>query len=322
MVPNTIAWSYNSNGLFSVGSFRRCLEEELRNNEGSYKLIWQGWCPPKVELFTCQLLRGRVIVKEVMNRFGYGPQDLSCPFCNDAIETTSHLFLHCRWTWKVWSECLNWWDVSCCSNNSVEEWCIGWQNLCPAPNSIRAWGVAFFAVIWTTWECRNQILFKGAQLGSGGRRTDVWRPPQMDTFKFNVDGSTKGSSGQSGMGGVLRDSSGRVICLFSSYLGIHDANTIEILVVRKACEICALRRDLINWRVVVDSDSKVVVSWVNNEGFGSLKHVNTIYEIQGILRFLSNIEVIYNPRSSNSFADMLAKNGSSQSGDFVFWSDT
>ncbi|KAK3197909.1 hypothetical protein Dsin_021324 [Dipteronia sinensis] len=168
MVPDTIAWSYNSNGLFLVGSFRRCLEEELRNNKGSHKLIWQMWCPLKVELFTWQLLRGRVIVKEVMNRFGFGPQDLSYPFCNDAIKPTSHLFLHCRWTWKD----------SCIDTARVKR-----------------------------------------------LKVDVWCPPQVDSFKFNVDGSARGSPGPSRMGSVLRDSSDKVICLLSSYLGIDDANT-------------------------------------------------------------------------------------------------
>lgn len=107
------------------------------------------------------------------------------------------------------------------------------------------------------------------------------------------------------------------ICLFSSFIGILDSNFVKLLAIRKACDLCISRSDLAARKILLASDSKVAVSWVLNDDFGSIKHVNIIYEIQSLLRTLGNLKVIFNPRTTNSFNDMLAKKGSSLSGDFT-----
>ena len=38
------------------------------------------------------------------------------------------------------------------------------------------------------------------------------------------DGSSRGNPGPAGMGGVLRDSKGKILCLYSEYVGIADSN--------------------------------------------------------------------------------------------------
>ncbi|KAK2662554.1 hypothetical protein Ddye_001128 [Dipteronia dyeriana] len=69
------------------------------------------------------------------------------------------------------------------------------------------------------------------------------------------------------------------------------------------------------------SDLKVVVSWVNNGDFGNIGCVNAIYDIRSAMRILGGVEVVYDSRAFNSFADSLAKMGSSERGDFVEWRD-
>lgn len=46
----------------------------------------------------------------------------------------------------------------------------------------------------------------------------IWNPPDDQTLKWNVDGSSKGKPGPAGIGGVLRDHLGivkRYLLLFS-----------------------------------------------------------------------------------------------------------
>ena len=43
--------------------------------------------------------------------------------------------------------------------------------------------------------------------------------PSIESLKFNVDGSSKGKSGLAGIGGVLRDCSGKVKAIFSKAIG-------------------------------------------------------------------------------------------------------
>ncbi|KAK0574812.1 hypothetical protein LWI29_029477 [Acer saccharum] len=114
----------------------------------------------------------------------------------------------------------------------------------------------------------------------------------MDVLKFNIDGSARGSPGLAGMGGVLRDASGKVLCLFSNHLGIQFSNTTEILAIHKAVHICADSSTLSARNIIIISDSKVAVSWVNNDGFGNLDHVNWIYDIRSKLDYLGNTKVI------------------------------
>ncbi|KAK3195725.1 hypothetical protein Dsin_027035 [Dipteronia sinensis] len=66
-------------------------------------------------------------------------------------------------------------------------------------------------------------------------KVEKWTPPLDKDLMFNVDRSAKGNPGSTGMGGVLRDSNIRVLCLFSSFLGTHDSNAAEIYAIHKAC---------------------------------------------------------------------------------------
>ena len=66
----------------------------------------------------------------------------------------------------------------------------------------------------------------------------MWIPPLPDVLKFNVDGSARGAPGLAGIGGVLRDDSGKVLCSFSFHIGWQDAITAELRAIAKACELC------------------------------------------------------------------------------------
>ncbi|KAK3219719.1 hypothetical protein Dsin_013689 [Dipteronia sinensis] len=102
----------------------------------------------------------------------------------------------------------------------------------------------------------------------------------------------------------------------------HSSNRYQrlISVDSEACVLCAGSSTLVGKEVHFISDSMVAVSWVNGSDFGCLKHVKLIYDIKNLLCFLGRTSVLYNSRSSNSFADSLAKKGSNMEGDSVKWS--
>ncbi|KAK2639559.1 hypothetical protein Ddye_027354 [Dipteronia dyeriana] len=102
------------------------------------------------------------------------------------------------------------------------------------------------------------------------------------------------SGGPYGIGGVLRDANGK-LCFANPNLRDHD--------------------------IAVISDSKVAVSWVNNDEIENVAHVNSIYEIRSCMRYGCSIEVVYESRVFNSFTDSLAKMGFSKTGDFMEWGD-
>ncbi|KAK3219351.1 hypothetical protein Dsin_013321 [Dipteronia sinensis] len=107
--------------------------------------------------------------------------------------------------------------------------------------------------------------------------------PDDRCFKVNVDGSARGSLGQAGIRDVLRDHKGKVLCIFSANIGIQDAVTAEIQALARACDLCASKPELEGKNIVFVSYSKVVVSRINSNGFGNLKHHQLIYDIRSHL---------------------------------------
>ena len=105
----------------------------------------------------------------------------------------------------------------------------------------------------------------------------------------------------------MRDFKGKVLCTFSSFVGNQLPVTAEVMVVLRACQFCALLTAISPKNIFIISDSKVVVSWVNDVGIGNLAHLNYIMEIREWLNSIGNVSVIFNLRASNSFADCLAK---------------
>ncbi|KAK4857111.1 hypothetical protein QYF36_024580 [Acer negundo] len=72
--PDTLSWSYATNGIFSVSSFRTCLEVNTNAGDLNCDFLWKGLCPPKVKVFVWQLLKGRVLVRKVLLKFGMATQ--------------------------------------------------------------------------------------------------------------------------------------------------------------------------------------------------------------------------------------------------------
>ncbi|KAK1549737.1 hypothetical protein Q3G72_006906 [Acer saccharum] len=140
-------------------------------------------------------------------------------------------------------------------------------------------------------------------------------------LKFNVDGSALGKPGPARIGGVLRDSKGKVLCMFSFYVGVQDSNTAELMAIHKAVDLYCSSITCMGRNLEISRDSMVAVSWINRKGIGCVKYVNLIYDIRSKLQKVGGA-VRFFSRSSNHFADRLVKSGSSKSGDCVEWGDT
>ncbi|KAK3211007.1 hypothetical protein Dsin_015713 [Dipteronia sinensis] len=148
-----------------------------------------------------------------------------------------------------------------------------------------------------------------------------WIPPRANTLKFNVDGSVRGKPGPAGIGGVLRDSNGKVLCLFSQFVGILDSNAAELWAIKNVVDLCLSSEQVQGREITVVSDSRVAVSWINKGDFGDMEDSNTILDIRSSLSAFGGLDVVFDSRVFNSLADSLAKMGANQTGDFVDWSD-
>ncbi|KAK1571626.1 hypothetical protein Q3G72_020344 [Acer saccharum] len=106
------------------------------------------------------------------------------------------------------------------------------------------------------------------------------------------------------------------------FFGVRDSNDAKLMAIEKAITLCTSNLILHSREIVIVNDSKVVVSWINDDGFGNLNYIDTVYDICSNLEFLGGTVVSFSPRSMNSYADNLAKLGSSLAGGFITWDAT
>ncbi|KAK2648318.1 hypothetical protein Ddye_015807 [Dipteronia dyeriana] len=363
-IPDALAWTFCPDGIFSVKSFRKCLEEKGGLViSASCPMLWLGFVPPKIEIFFWQLLKGRILVREVLKNFGYPLlASTECPLLERETESMNHLFLQCTWSWKLWPEAMGWWGISSYSNNDLHGWIEGWPGLYVSKASQRTWFVLYFAVCWTIWENQNAVVFDGKEAsfsmaidsvkfrlalwfkncGAGSNEDltilllDVkrwcvdkirskskvlrpWSHPNDHDIVFNVDESSRGNPGLAGIGGVLRDVNEKVLCLFSSCVGLVDSNLAEVLAIHRACELISSNMYFIERNITILSDSKFAVSWINGDGFDHLNFVSVLYDIKQFLSSKITISIEFTDRSSNSLAYVLAKAGSGLQQERLEW---
>ena len=101
-----------------------------------------------------------------------------------------------------------------------------------------------------------------------------------------------------------------------------DLNTAELWAIKIATELICGNPSLKGRDILVVSNSKVAVSWVNQGDFGNVAQVKTIYQIRESLKSAGCIKVVFDSRIFNSSADSLAKMGANRTGDFVEWGDS
>ncbi|KAK2638809.1 hypothetical protein Ddye_026604 [Dipteronia dyeriana] len=107
-------------------------------------------------------------------------------------------------------------------------------------------------------------------------------------IKFNIYGLAFGKPGPIGIGGVLRDGEGKVLCMLSLFVGVKDSNAAKILAIHKAVDLCSSVSACVGRNLVIESDSKIVVYWINSKGIGNANHVQLIFDIRNKLKFLGD----------------------------------
>ncbi|XP_073051339.1 uncharacterized protein [Primulina eburnea] len=128
-----------------------------------------------------------------------------------------------------------------------------------------------------------------------------WLRPPSGCFKLNVDGSSRGTSGDSSAGGVVRDDSGRVVLSFSEFIGAGSSLRAELWAVWRGLLLC--------------SDHSFFPLWIELDSLTSIQLIRSRRCCWGLDHIISRIVVLLRGRSvhishifreGNSVADALA----------------
>ncbi|KAE8667710.1 NUP155 protein [Hibiscus syriacus] len=306
-------WKGTGDGLFTVKSaVKLCSFGSLGSEEAYFwnKIVWKGQLPPKVESFMWQVVLGRLAVKtELVKRGVSGIQNLLCPLCMVEEESPSNLFFSCSMVWSVWNKFLNFWRIKIVFHSNAKTFLLAWDAL--RTNS-KIWSLIPGVVMWTTWKLRNLIVFEGGDCCSFQPNmimsTLPWHPPPKGFVKINVDAATTKDWKKSGLGGVLKDSSGHTLGSFKELADPGPPTYMELKAIQKGLIFFADFRDRLQDWLIVESDSKIALDWIKGVDFCPDVYailvtdiVHRLIEFVGVVRWVN--------RTANIEADALAKEG-------------
>ncbi|KAJ6925966.1 hypothetical protein NC651_010415 [Populus alba x Populus x berolinensis] len=115
-----LVWKANNTGRYSVKSLCGLLSPSSPlNTVFSFKGIWRGLVPPKVEVFCWMAIINKIKTRSMLVKRGIlDISDAICPICMAEEEMVDHLFIHCYKHWLIWSKIIHWWGLAwCCPRN-------------------------------------------------------------------------------------------------------------------------------------------------------------------------------------------------------------
>ncbi len=130
---------------------------------------------------------------------------------------------------------------------------------------------------------------------------------EADLIVVNVDGTSRGNPGESGIGVAIFDKDSDLINEACDYLGVATNNIAEynalILGIKLSMEYNAKR-------VLFKSDSELMVKQIKGEYRVKNAQLKLLFtEAQNLLKKLPNWKIMHVPREENKEADLLANKG-------------
>uniref|UniRef100_A0A7C9CXT7 Reverse transcriptase zinc-binding domain-containing protein n=1 Tax=Opuntia streptacantha TaxID=393608 RepID=A0A7C9CXT7_OPUST len=160
---DTLLW--NEKNQFTVKMFQQECNKGAVYDSLVCK-VWMNLAPPRVEFFMWLALLDKINTKELLWRKGVLQEDqLKCTFCSAQVESTSHLLVLCPVSWTVWSTVAE--DLKQelqlveSFRMHYEVWMgRNWRNA----TFRKLWCTTFFAVAWSLWLARNEIIFQQKEM--------------------------------------------------------------------------------------------------------------------------------------------------------------
>lgn len=132
-----------------------------------------------------------------------------------------------------------------------------------------------------------------------------WSPPQKGILKLNIDETSQSNHGQSGCGGVIRDSYSTPIFAFSEHLGWGSNKFAKMSALFSGLLFCYQVRIS---HIHVKSDSELLIRWFNKSAPTPWQLHELMDKIIGLDDFIDvTISHIY--RENNFVVDGLTKQG-------------
>ncbi|XP_028115739.1 uncharacterized protein LOC114313566 [Camellia sinensis] len=109
------------------------------------------------------------------------------------LESSSHVLLHCPFSWSIWSAIVEEWGLYWCIPKSVDGLLSWWMSGKFHKFDRLIWRAILLIVLWSIWKLKNECVFSNAQPISSGLlelikfRSAVWLKASIKDFPYTVD---------------------------------------------------------------------------------------------------------------------------------------
>ncbi|RID49687.1 hypothetical protein BRARA_H00468 [Brassica rapa] len=319
-------WSPNASAVYSTtsGYFEAVKQQELveareqQNHQDRFqnfnwiKNVWSVKTAPKIQIFLWNILQDALPLGMALQRRGIMTHPVTCARCREP-ETADHLFLHCRFAKRVWSNVPTTYPPS------------------PPPVCFPPTGVAiniFFWVCWCIWTARNLIIFENRTLDPNDiifnalRLAREWQEAQPIKHIETRNLSNRSIHTSTGLTTLYTDAAWRAQdktagCGWIIYTPHSEdarkvATTEMFVATPLMAEALAVREALLQVKaehlsnICCKSDNQVLIKALNsNQHPVELYGINL--DIEKLASSFSSIVFSYVPRNLNFAADALAK---------------
>jgi len=111
-------------------------------------------------------LMGKLNTKDMLARKSMIAEDRNaCTFCTEQIEDIHHLLVTCQVSWNTWKTLAEDFGQAIEHCTDLKVFYGNWlRRRFPNKTARKLWITSFFAIVWSTWMHRNEIVFNQQQL--------------------------------------------------------------------------------------------------------------------------------------------------------------
>ncbi|GKC79814.1 RNA-directed DNA polymerase, eukaryota, reverse transcriptase zinc-binding domain protein [Tanacetum coccineum] len=116
-----LEFSFRRSGEFSVSSVRKIIDATLLP-KGTTKTRWIKMVSIKINVHAWKVKHDCLPTRFNISRRGMEIESILCPMCDNAVESSRHLFFSCRFISELMRKITRWWDMDYMEINSYEDW--------------------------------------------------------------------------------------------------------------------------------------------------------------------------------------------------------
>jgi hypothetical protein len=183
--PDDITWTFGEKNYYTSKS-AYLLQFIGAVNTDYRKIIWKGWAPARCKFFIWTLMLDKVLTADKL-LLRHMENEYFCPLCRRSLETTSHLFIECPFSMKMWSFVANQLNQDALrpenwqfAHHNFQNW---YRSLVGQQTKERRKTTLTLAnlVCWEIWKERNRRIFEKkertatAMIANTVEEIQVWR---------------------------------------------------------------------------------------------------------------------------------------------------